>query len=47
LNQNKEKINYKLEDFDFLDDNNEGLSLNQLSDEKKKKWNDDEDEDES
>ena len=47
LNPNKDKkINYKLEDFNFLEeDNKESLSLNQLSDEKNKKWDDDDDED--
>ena len=43
LNPNKDKkIHYKLEDFNFLEqDNKESLSLNQLSDEKNKKWDDD------
>ena len=42
LDSNKDKkINYKLEDFNFLDDKKESLSLNQLSDEKNKKWDDD------
>ena len=47
LNPNKDKkIHYKLEDFNFLEqDNKESLSLNQLSDEKNKKWDDDDDED--
>ena len=43
LNPNKDKkIHYKLEDFNFLEqDKKESLSLNQLSDEKNKKWDDD------
>ena len=47
LNPNKDKkIHYKLEDFNFLEqDDKESLSLNQLSDENNKKWDDDDDED--
>ena len=45
LNQNQDnKINYRLEDFNLLDDENEKISFKDLSDEKKKKWDDDEDE---
>ena len=45
LNPNQEKkINYKLDDFNFLDNDNEKISLEGLSDNKKEKWNDDEDE---
>ena len=45
LNQNQDnKINYRLEDFNLLDDENEKISFKDLSDDKKKKWDDDEDE---
>ena len=45
LNQNQDnKINYRLEDFNLLDDENEKISFKDLSDENKKKWDDDEDE---
>ena len=46
LNQNQEKkVNYRLEDFNFLDedDTNEKISLKDLSGDKKNKWDDDED----
>ena len=45
LNQNQEKkINYRLEDFNFLDEDNtnENISLKDLSSDKKNKWDDDE-----
>lgn len=43
LNKNK-KMNYRLEDFDFLEEGDEKISLKDLSDEKKNKWDDDDNE---
>jgi len=43
LNKAK-KMNYRLEDFDFLEESDEKISLKDLSDEKKNKWDDDDNE---
>ena len=43
LNKDK-KMNYRLEDFNFLEEGDEKISLKDLSDEKKNKWDDDDNE---